>query len=326
MPPIVLRCSGSNMGPGRSAFRDLPHRATPGNRHAGVILAVMTERAVAPYLRELVPPLLRLCRAAGDAICAHSATAAGEVEAKRDDSPLTSADLAAHDILLAGLTELDRRVPVLSEESDEAQFAARRQWTRYWLVDPLDGTREFLARTGEFTVNVALIDDHRPLLGVVYLPLARTAYVGIPGDRARRHDLADGDKSPVRLATRTLRDGQALEVLASRRHRGDRLQACLEWLDAHWAAPVARSNFGSALKFCRMADGEGDFYPRFSRCCEWDTAAGQAVLEAAGGRVIGLDGNPLRYNCSDSLYSPYFYALADPDHPLWRQLLQRGAG
>jgi len=301
-------------------------RAPSGNRRAGVILAGMTDRTETPGLRELVPALLRLCREAGDAICTHYATAAGEFEAKRDDSPLTSADLAAHDILLAGLTELDRCVPVLSEESGEAQFAARRQWTRYWLVDPLDGTKEFLARTGEFTVNVALIDDHRPILGVVYLPLARTAYVGIPGDRAGRYELIGADSPPVHLATRALRDGRTLEVLASRRHRGERLQACLDWLDAHWAAPVARSNMGSAFKFCRMADGEGDFYPRFSRCCEWDTAAGQAVLEAAGGRVIDLDGNPLRYNCSDSLYSPDFYALADADHPLWRQLLQSGAG
>jgi len=277
-------------------------------------------------LRDLVPPLLHLCRAAGDAICAHYATAAaGEFEAKHDDSPLTSADLAAHDILQAGLAGLDPALPVLSEESSEAEFAARRGWARYWLVDPLDGTKEFLARTGEFTVNIALIDGHRPVLGAVYLPLVRAAYVGIPGDGARRYD-ADGDGwSAVGLATRSLVDGQSLEVLASRRHRGERLEACLDWLAAHWG-PVTRSNMGSALKFCRMAAGEGDFYPRFSRCCEWDTAAGQAVLEAAGGWVVGLDGEPLRYNCSDSLYSPAFYALADAAHPLWRQLLREGAG
>jgi 3'(2'), 5'-bisphosphate nucleotidase len=217
-------------------------------------------------------------------------------------------------------------MPVLSEESGEADIAARRQWPRYWLVDPLDGTKEFLARTGEFTVNIALIDCHCPVLGVVYLPLEREAYVGIPGDLAARYDPAAADARPAgRLASRALQEGRSLEVLASRRHRGARLQACLEWLDTHWPS-VIRSNMGSALKFCRMADGEGDFYPRFSRCCEWDTAAGQAVLEAAGGRVIGLDGKPLRYNCGDSLYSPAFYALADPEHPLWQQLLRFEVG
>ena len=281
----------------------------------------MTVRAGIRHLRTLVPPLLRLCREAGDAIRAHyGAPSAGNYEAKGDDSPLTRADLASHDILHAGLTGLDPAVPVLSEESGETEIAARRQWSRYWLVDPLDGTKEFLARTGEFTINIALIDRHRPLLGVVYLPLEQVGYVGIPGDLAARYDDAGRGAQPAgRLATRALCDGQALEVLASRRHRGDRLQACLDWLDEHWPS-VVRSNMGSALKFCRMADGEGDFYPRFSRCCEWDTAAGQAVLEAAGGRVIGLDGEPLRYNCSDSLYSPAFYALADAAHPLWRQL------
>jgi len=287
----------------------------------------MTDRAASRGLREFVPPLLRLCRQAGEAICAHYETAtAGDYEAKSDDSPLTRADLASHDILEAGLGELGGAVPVLSEESGEADIAARRQWPRYWLVDPLDGTKEFLARTGEFTINIALIDCHCPVLGVVYLPLERVAYVGIPGDLAARYDPAGGDARPARrLASRALQAGRSLEVLASRRHRGARLQACLDWLDAHWPS-VTRSNMGSALKFCRMADGEGDFYPRFSRCCEWDTAAGQAVLEAAGGSVIGLDGKPLRYNCGDSLYSPAFYALADAGHPLWRQLLRFDPG
>jgi 3'(2'), 5'-bisphosphate nucleotidase len=118
-----------------------------------------------------------------------------------------------------------------------------------------------------------------------------------------------------------LQPGEALTVLASRRHRGVRLQACLEWLDQRWER-VSRNNMGSALKFSQLASGRGDFYPRFSPCCEWDTAAGQAVLEAAGGCVLGMDGEPLRYNCRDSLYSPPFYAIADGAHPLWRRLLQ----
>ena len=112
-----------------------------------------------------------------------------------------------------------------------------------------------------------------------------------------------------------------MQVLVSRRHRGERLQACLKWLRDNWG-PVMRSNMGSALKFSEMSAGNGDFYPRFAPCCEWDTAAGHAVLEAAGGCVLGLDGQPLRYNCNASLYSPPFYAIAEPAHPLWQTLLR----
>ena len=268
-------------------------------------------------------PLLALCRAAGDAICEHyHAPAAGDFEAKGDDSPLTLADLASHNILLSGLNALDATIPVLSEESEPADIAQRRQWRRYWLVDPLDGTKEFLGRTGEFTINIALIDDHRPVLGILYLPLKRTAYVGIPGVHALCYADAGADGWSVSaLATRPLQTGGELTVLASRRHRGPRFKACLAWLDEQWG-PVLRSNMGSALKFCRMAEGHGDFYPRFSPCCEWDTGAGQAILEAAGGCLLGLDGQALRYNLSESLYSPPFYAIADGSHPLWQRLLR----
>ena len=273
-------------------------------------------------LQGLVTPLLELCRAAGEVICGHyHAPGASEYEAKGDDSPLTRADLDSHALLQAGLQQLDSATPVLSEESSPADMAQRRSWQRYWLVDPLDGTREFLARTGEFTINIALISDHRPVLGVLYLPLERTAYVGIPGVAAHCYrDAGEGRWSSGQLATRQLVTGQPLTVLASRRHRGPRLQSCLEWLGEHWG-PLARLNSGSALKFCQLAAGAGDFYPRFSPCCEWDTAAGQALLEAAGGSLLGLDGQPLRYNCQDSLFSPNFYALGDAAHPLWRQLL-----
>lgn len=286
-------------------------------------MGFMTGTFKAQDLQPWILPLLGLCRAAGEVICRHYSSAAADVyEAKEDDSPLTRADLASHAVLQSGLISLDATVPVLSEESVPADIAQRRQWHRYWLVDPLDGTKEFLARTGEFTINIALIDNHRPVLGVLYLPLQRVAYVGIPGLLARRYsDSGEGNWSGSELATRALQAGRAMEVLASRRHSDSRLQACLKWLDEHWG-PVSRCNLGSALKFCHMANGQGDFYPRFAPCCEWDTAAGQAVLEAAGGSVVGLDGEPLRYNSSDSLFSPPFYAIADSAHPLWQQLLQ----
>ena len=274
-------------------------------------------------LSDLIPSLLSLCHQAGELIAErYHAAGAHQFESKGDDSPLTQADLDSHECLQAGLESLRPRLPILSEESPQRDTARRREWTRYWLVDPLDGTKEFLARTGEFTINIALIDQHRPVLGVLYLPLERAAYVGIPGMGAWQYQYSGQHWQQNPLATRKLEKGRPLTVLASRRHRGPRLLACLEWLQQQWGE-LARHNSGSALKFCQMAEGKGDFYPRFTPCCEWDTAAGQALLEAAGGGLLGMDGQPLRYNCKDSLFSPHFYALADPTHELWQQLLAR---
>ncbi len=274
-------------------------------------------------LEALVPPLLALCEEAGAAICEHyHAPDAGHFEAKGDDSPLTRADLASDAVLALGLARLEPSLPILSEESARHEVAGRLSWERYWLVDPLDGTKEFLARTGEFTINLALVESHRPALGVLFLPLARLAYIGIPGYRAWRRDMASGEE--LALQTRRLAPGAPLGVLASRRHRGRRLLACLDWLEQRWPA-IERYNSGSALKFCQLAQGDGDFYPRFSRCCEWDTAAGQALLEAAGGALLGMDGKPLRYNLGESLYSPNFYGFGDPGHALWRDLLAADA-
>jgi len=269
----------------------------------------------------LVEPLLDLCREAGDAICAHyRAPGPDRVRTKEDDSPLTQADLVSDRVLQAGLQALAPSLPVLSEENVEAGAGQRLDWTTYWLVDPLDGTKEFLARTGEFTINIALIEDHLPRLGVLYLPLEQAAYVGLPGSGARRYRLGEAGWSAQPLRTRRLAPGAPLVVLASRRHRGGRLDGSLQWLADNWGE-VERRDSGSALKFCQLAAGQGDCYPRFSRCCEWDTAAGQALLEAAGGALLGMDGSPLRYNCRDTLYSPRFLALADPAHPLWPGLL-----
>ena len=157
-----------------------------------------------------------------------------------------------------------------------------------------------------------------PVLGLLYVPLAKTGYVGIPGQGAWR--CRDGDDSHEAITTRILKPGEPMTVLASRRHRGERLSACLDYLEANWGQ-IERDNSGSALKFCQLAEGRGDFYPRYSPCSEWDTAAGQALLEAAGGALLGLDGQPLRYNARDSLLSPEFLAMGDPHNPLWQGLL-----
>ena len=276
-------------------------------------------------LQSLVTPLLDLCRRAGDVICEHyAAPHAAEFEAKGDDSPLTRADLDSHVILQSGLESLDCDIPVLSEESTATDVAQRLSWDRLWMVDPLDGTKEFLARTGEFTINIALIDAHAPVLGLLYVPLTHKAYVGIPGSGARRYELGgDGLWSSAPLTTRALPKGEPLTVLASRRHHGPKLDNCFQWLQQHWGL-TQRINSGSAIKFCQMVDGQGDFYPRFSPCCEWDTAAGQALLEAAGGCLLGMDGQPFRYNARDSLLNPDFYAISDADNPFWRGLFSAG--
>ena len=275
----------------------------------------------------LVPRLLDLCREAGEVICRHyHAPGEVEVQSKTDDSPLTRADLDSHVILRDGLQALTTHWPVLSEESSAEHKAQRHDWQRFWMVDPLDGTKEFVAGNGEFTINVALIDDDRPVLGLLYLPLERHGYVGLPGHFARRYRPdKEGGWCYEAIATRALQAGEPLAVLASRRHRGSELADCLQWLGEHWGS-IERRNSGSALKFCHMAEGAGDFYPRFSPCSEWDVAAGQALLEAAGGAILGLGGEPLRYNCRESLLSPHFLAIAEPGNALWQQYLAEHAG
>ncbi len=287
----------------------------------------MEDQFDAQNLAPLIPELLRLCRAAGDIICEHyHSEQAADYQAKGDDSPLTEADLASDAVLQTALRSLTPDIPVLSEETASEVGQERLQWSRLWLIDPLDGTKEFLARTGEFTINIALIDQHKPIVGVLYAPLDRVAYVGAPGQFAQCHRYVGETGETVEpLRARALASGRPMTVLSSRRHRGRKLDACLDWIASNWAA-VDRRNSGSALKFCQLAAGEGDLYPRFARCCEWDTAAGHAVLEAAGGSLVDMAGEPLRYNRRESLYSPSFYAIADPQHRLWRELLAANAG
>lgn len=272
-------------------------------------------------LASYIHPLLELCNVAGEAICSHyHKPGETEFESKGDSSPVTEADIESHHILAEGLSQLSGNLPVLSEECTPSELRQRRDWPRFWMVDPLDGTKEFINGTGEFTINIALIDDHRPLLGMLYVPLTRTGYVGIPGEEAALYQRTeDGLWTQQSITGRALEADKPLTVLASRRHSGPRLHRCLDWLQAQ-RGEFARDNSGSALKFCQLAAGEGDFYPRFSPCSEWDVAAGQALVEAAGGAVVGMDGQPLRYNCRDTLLSPNFLAIADPEADLWRSL------
>ncbi len=284
-------------------------------------------------VQELVPPLLSLCEQASAAIVAayadadpgdapasaNGGTPRGLLRRKADKSPLTAADLASHDILTAGLEDLTPGVPVLSEESPPEAVADRLDWSELWMVDPLDGTREFLERTGEFTINIALLREGRPELGIIFEPLAGRASVGVVGAGAWTMHRAGGDWDQKPLTTRALPQ-RDLVVLSSQRHRNERLAKSLAFLEARFS--VERLNSGSALKFCDLAAGVGDVYPRYSICCEWDVAAGDALVTAAGGAVWGMDQQPLLYNRRDTLISPHFLAVGDPDAALWPALLR----
>lgn len=226
-----------------------------------------------------------------------------EVQHKSDRSPVTAADLAAQRVIAAGLAQLEEVLPVLSEEARIASWAQRQTWTRYWLVDPLDGTREFVKRNGEFTVNIALIDQHAPVLGVVLAPVTGDLYVAERGGGAWRQ--ADAAASWERVATRSL---ATPPVVAGSRSHGSHGAVLLQELlgDGYLESPM-----GSSLKFCLLARGDADIYLRRGATSEWDTAAAQCVLEAAGGAVLDLAGRPLRYNRGDSLINPEFLAVGD---------------
>jgi 3'(2'), 5'-bisphosphate nucleotidase len=240
-----------------------------------------------------------IARAAGDEIMAVYAQDFNVIQ-KADASPLTQADLAAHRCIVSKLPALDARLPILSEESADIAWSERRNWSRYWLVDPLDGTREFIKKNGEFTVNIALIENGEPILGVVYAPVIDWLLVGGRGFGAHWHKAGNSGIATVAESVVPLR------VAASRSHRDEKTQS---YLDRMGSADTF--GIGSSLKFCKIATGEIDLYPRFGPTSEWDTAAAQAVLEAAGGGVFTLDGKPLLYNTKESLLNPHFIAVGD---------------
>lgn len=220
------------------------------------------------------------------------------INRKSDDSPVTEADMAAHRVIVAGLQALTPDIPVLTEEGGLPDWSVRQHWTRYWLVDPLDGTREFIKRNGEFSVNIALIDGHEPVLGVVYAPATGLDYAGVLGSGSWR--FVDGQAQPIHVRA-ALKAPVTLAL--SRSHLSGREQALIDALDN----PVV-VRCGSALKTCLVAEAAADLYPRFGPTSEWDTAASQCVLEAAGGRLVDLAGSRLRYNRSASVLNPSFIA------------------
>lgn len=243
----------------------------------------------------MLKELEQIARDAGAAIMEIYQRDDFDVQLKGDDSPLTKADLAAHHVIVEGLRQLNVQYPIISEESADIDWELRKHWHRYWLVDPLDGTKEFIKRNGEFTVNIALIEKGEPICGVVYAPDLDAMYIG------ERDNGASLNGQPIQVGQNA---PETLRVVGSRSHPS---QETTDWLE-QLGKPYEMVPMGSSLKICLVAEGKADVYPRLGPTSEWDTAAAHAILAAAGGSVTTLQGEPLLYNQKESFLNPYFIA------------------
>lgn len=264
----------------------------------------------------LLSEAVRIAKRAGRAI---SEAGPGMVRAKADGSPLTEADRAAHRVIAGELARLTPHIPLLSEESPAEVFDRRRAWKKFWLADPLDGTLEFLAGRDEFTVNIALIENNAPVLGVVHAPRPGQTYFARNGGGGRRAFVCGANKKPRAIKV-DKNNPAAVTVLLSRSRHNRAARDFVRGLKTTFTE-VREVALGSSLKFCRIAEGAAQVYPRFGPTSEWDTAAAQCILESAGGSVTTLTGAPLRYN-KDSLQTPHFIAAANRH---WRHFCGAGA-
>lgn len=274
-----------------------------------------------PDTQALLEQVNTLVIAAGDAIMDIYTKSDLGVEYKDDNSPLTLADKAAHEVLAAGLTQLNCG-PVLSEEDADISWAERQTWDQYWLVDPLDGTKEFIKRNGEFTVNVALIKNGVPILGSVYAPAKELLYYGATGFGAFKVENAKQNSTPTPItpsAPPNVTD--TWKVVGSRSHQSEDFKTFVAQFESCDIVAM-----GSSLKLCMIADGSADLYPRLGLTSEWDTAAAQAVVEASGGVVLNWETlEPLRCNSKESLLNPFFIVCAEPSLPWYRNTSNLGS-
>jgi 3'(2'), 5'-bisphosphate nucleotidase len=264
-------------------------------------------------LQKLLPDVKRIAQEAAEAILQIYRTADFQVDFKADNSPLTEADLAAHQLIVARLQALTPDIPILSEESQSISYRERQPWAMFWLVDPLDGTREFVQRNGEFTVNIALVRQHRPVLGVVHVPVQHLTYWAAEPLGAFK---SEGEHTVTLQANPALT--VPMKVVASRSHAGAETQAFLDNLRHDYTLEVVSK--GSALKLCMVAEGTADLYPRLGPTMEWDTAAAQCVVEQAGGQVTTLENTPLQYN-KENLLNPFFMVAGPATASLWTPYL-----
>jgi 3'(2'), 5'-bisphosphate nucleotidase len=252
---------------------------------------------------EYLSGVISIAKQAGTAIMQVYATDF-DVEKKSDNSPLTKADLAAHDVIIKALNQLTPDIPILSEESEHIPAEERNNWPLYWLIDPLDGTREFVKRNGEFTVNIALISGHISVLGVVYAPVTELLYYALAGQGAFKQIK---HHAPFAIRTKTLTIEKVV-VAGSRSHSDHKLQQFLTNMHIKTGATPELIHMGSSLKICLVADGSVDVYPRIGPTSEWDTAAAHCILTEAGGDIVDVTGSSLRYNSKRSLLNPTFFA------------------
>ena len=253
-------------------------------------------------------PLINIARDAGAAIMGFYQQSDTQTWVKADDSPLTQADLAAHQVIVDGLALLTPDIPVLSEESTALLWATRKTWDQYWLVDPLDGTKEFIKQNGEFTVNIAFIANHQPVMAVVYAPALQKLYFA---NTAQGCFLQEENNEAIPLNLNKVDLGQLVRVVGSRSHASPEMAQFTQQFSSVELVPT-----GSSLKLCLIAQGLADIYPRLGPTMEWDTAAGQCIAQCAGAKVTKINGNPLRYNEKESLLNPFF-VVTHPDL-LWR--------
>ena len=235
---------------------------------------------------------------------------------KNDNTPVTDADIKAHNYIVKHLSAISPNIPVLSEESDKIEFSIRKKWFIYWLIDPLDGTKEFIAKTGEFSVNIALIINHRSVLGVIYSPCQQLLYYAAIDLGAWRSVASKVYKPACLIRTRKIPD-TILSIVGSHSRNSKKMQNLLKKI-----GKTKLLSMGSSIKSCLVADGSVDIYPRFGPTSEWDTAAAQCIVEEARGAIVDLNLQPLRYNTKSSLLNPEFLVIGDLDYN-WKKLLEQ---
>lgn len=254
-------------------------------------------------MHKLLEPVIDIAIAAGEAIIEVAQSADINIQKKADKSPVTEADLRANALITERLATLAPDIPIISEEDDEVHCEQRLSWPRCWLVDPLDGTRGFIDGSGEYTVNIALIENHQPVLGVIYAPqLNQQLYYAVRGQGA--FSRRNGNDEPLQF--KPFDTQRTLKVAVSQYHRSRWLDDLLSDIPKY---ELVRMN--SSVKICFVAQGVADIYPRLGPTSEWDTAAGQCIVEEAGGAVLNLDGEPLSYNARSTLENPGFIVIGD---------------
>jgi len=273
-----------------------------------------------PFNAQLIQQVIKIAEGAAQKIMAvYQDMEQVEVSSKADDSPLTQADMAAHHFICDHLKAISK-FPILSEESKGISAAERLSWETYWLVDPLDGTKEFLAKNDEFTVNIALIHKQEAILGVVYVPPSQVCYSAAKGMGTTKTQNGVNEKIKTRSLASSIKKGK-IDLVGSRRHGSDALEALVKDLKQQLCNQVDLINQGSSLKFCALAEGRADLYPRLALTSEWDTAAAQIILEEAGGAVLNPDLSKMKYNTKEDLLNPFFWAMAD-NCEQWKKILK----